>query len=195
MKHKHPKPHPDSLYKNETEALAAPGDIYRHYKGGIYREFFLATVASDLKEGDEVVVYEHLYPNEHGFFVRSDTEFSGNVVKTDCSQPRFRFVPKNQWPGYNVSRFDCSCHSDEHSFALKYDKDEIFPTVYMTPYLHTDENFFQRIWYALKYIFTNKQGKGGYVETHLKEPDILKMRDVLNTALKDMADRDFRGRF
>lgn len=45
---------------------------YRHVDGGLYRSICVARHADD---GNEVVVYEHLWPFEPGVWVRDKEEF------------------------------------------------------------------------------------------------------------------------
>lgn len=50
--------------------------LFRHYKGGLYR--FIAE-ATHTETGEQVVVYEHLWPNPHGVYVRPAEMFFGNA--------------------------------------------------------------------------------------------------------------------
>ena len=60
----------------EDEALNLPGQVYRHYKGGIYRVLFEALHT----ETEEVlVIYEHLWPHEHRHFARPAAMFYGTL--------------------------------------------------------------------------------------------------------------------
>ena len=56
-------------------------EIYLHKKGGIYRKLYDARHA----DGDDVVVYEHLWPHDRGVWVRRKEEFEGRSV---CAGPR-----------------------------------------------------------------------------------------------------------
>lgn len=61
------------LYATEAEALAAEGDIYKHYKGGVYR-----LVRRDVKNSETLevgVLYEHLWPHDHGIWWRPEELF------------------------------------------------------------------------------------------------------------------------
>lgn len=76
-----------SLFESETAARAAPGEIYRHYKGGIYR-----LICRDVKHsetGEIGVVYEHLWPNEHGFWFRPAEMFFGAM---ESGEARFKRI-------------------------------------------------------------------------------------------------------
>ena len=79
--HKHP------LYASREEALQAPGEIYQHYKGGVYR-----LVERDVRHSETLevgVLYEHLWPHDHGFWFRPENLFFGTL---DNGEPRFRLI-------------------------------------------------------------------------------------------------------
>ncbi len=63
------------LYPTEAEALAATGEIYRHFKGGIYRLVMRGVKDSDTLE--DGVIYEQLWPHEHRFWYRHESSFFG----------------------------------------------------------------------------------------------------------------------
>lgn len=75
------------LYATEAEALAAPGEIYRHFKGGIYRVVMRGVLQSESLEPG--VVYEHLWPHAHEFWYRSEPGF---FAIRDDGEPRFKRV-------------------------------------------------------------------------------------------------------
>ncbi len=58
----------------EAEALALA--THRHYKGGLYRFVGLARHSETL---EPMVVYEHLWPHEHGLWVRPAEMFHGTL--------------------------------------------------------------------------------------------------------------------
>lgn len=75
------------LYPTKEEAYAAPGEIYQHYKGGVYR-----LVQCDVKHtetGEMGVVYEHLWPHNHTFFFRPQEMFFG---KNEKGEERFVLI-------------------------------------------------------------------------------------------------------
>lgn len=77
------------LYATREDALAAPGEIYQHYKGGVYR-----LVERDVKHSETLklgVVYEHLWPHDHGFWYRPQELFFGVNEK---GEQRFALVKK-----------------------------------------------------------------------------------------------------
>lgn len=78
------------LCASEAEALKMPGTIVRHYKGGIYRVIARDAVHSETLERG--VVYEHLWPNPHGFWFRPKELFWGDVESEKGGGPRFRIV-------------------------------------------------------------------------------------------------------
>lgn len=75
------------LFKTKEGAYAAPGEIYQHYKGGVYR-----LVQRDVKHtetGEIGVMYEHLWPHNHGFWFRPQEMFFG---KNAAGEERFKLV-------------------------------------------------------------------------------------------------------
>jgi hypothetical protein len=77
------------LYPTKEAACAAPGEIFQHYKGGVYR-----LVRRDVKHSETLevgVVYEHLWPHEHGYWFRPESLFFG---KLSNGEPRFRLIKK-----------------------------------------------------------------------------------------------------
>ena len=79
----------ESLFTSEQEALVAPGEIYRHYKGGIYR--LIGRNAKHSETGEVGVIYEHLWPHEHGYWFRAQEMFFGNLSN---GEPRFVLIRK-----------------------------------------------------------------------------------------------------
>ncbi len=77
-----------SLAKSKEEALAMPGTIYEHYKGGIYR--FLHE-GRDSETLADVVMYEHLWPHAHGYWARPKELFYGTLAD---GSPRFKLIKK-----------------------------------------------------------------------------------------------------
>ncbi len=77
------------LFASEAEALAAEGEIYKHYKGGIYRLIMRGVRHSETLETG--VLYEHLWPHDHGFWFRPEAIFSSNLPN---GEPRFKLIKK-----------------------------------------------------------------------------------------------------
>lgn len=75
------------LFATESEALAAPGELYRHHKGGIYRLVQQGVVHSET--GEIGVVYEHLWPHAHRFWYRPQELFFGMLPD---GMPRFTHI-------------------------------------------------------------------------------------------------------
>ena len=75
------------LFKTEEGALSAPGEIYKHYKGGVYR--LLARGVSHSETGEIGVVYEHLWPHPHKYLYRPQEMFFGTLGNGD---PRFKLI-------------------------------------------------------------------------------------------------------
>jgi hypothetical protein len=80
-------------YSTETEALAAPGKIVRHYKGGIYR--IIDEDARHSETLEEGVVYEHLWPNPHGFWFRPKSLFWRTIEPEKGGGSRFTLVKES----------------------------------------------------------------------------------------------------
>jgi hypothetical protein len=66
----------------ETEALALA--THRHYKGGLYR---VIGVARHSETEEAMIVYEHLWPHEHGLWARPAAMFNGTL---EDGSPRFQ---------------------------------------------------------------------------------------------------------
>ena len=67
---------PEPLYPTREAALAAPGEVYAHRKGGVYRvvgRFMWAN--SGPQDEKEALLYEHLFPNAHALYGRTGDEF------------------------------------------------------------------------------------------------------------------------
>lgn len=79
-------------YKTIEDALLAPGMIYLHYKGGVYRAL---GVAKHTETKELMVVYEHLWPHEHSYFVRPQEMFFDTVEVDGKTKPRFQFIRNN----------------------------------------------------------------------------------------------------
>lgn len=75
------------LFATEVEALAAEGEIYKHYKGSVYRLLQRGVRHSETLEVG--VIYEHLWPHDHGFWFRPEELFFGKLAN---GEPRFRRI-------------------------------------------------------------------------------------------------------
>jgi hypothetical protein len=62
------------------EAMAEPGDLFVHFKGGVYRR---------LRAEGDATVYEGLWPNRPAEFRRPTAEFEGDVAHDGNRHPRF----------------------------------------------------------------------------------------------------------
>ena len=78
------------LYLSRAQAVAAPGEIYEHYKGGVYRVLHRGVRHSE-REGEVGVVYEHLWPNPHHYWYRPEAIFDG---KLEDGRNRFTMITK-----------------------------------------------------------------------------------------------------
>lgn len=77
------------LYTTKEEAYAAPGEIYQHYKGGVYR--VLQRGVKNTETGELGVLYEHLWPHEHTVYWRPEGIF---FSRTSDGSERFLLVKK-----------------------------------------------------------------------------------------------------
>lgn len=75
------------LFPTEAEALAADGEIYKHFKGGVYR--LIRHGVKHSETGEIGVLYEHLWPHDHGFWFRPESLFFG---LNSAGEPRFKRV-------------------------------------------------------------------------------------------------------
>ncbi len=73
----------------EAEALKAPGLVYRHYKGGIYRLILKGVKNTDT--GKLGIVWEHLWPHANSYFWRPESELEDEPVP---GVKRFELVSK-----------------------------------------------------------------------------------------------------
>ncbi len=75
------------LFATEAEALAAEGEVYKHYKGGVYR--LVKKGILDCESIEPGVLYEHLWPHRHDFWYRSEKDFFSTL---ESGEPRFKKV-------------------------------------------------------------------------------------------------------
>ena len=68
-----------------TEPEALKLATHRHYKGGLYR---VVGVAKHSETLEPMIVYEHLWPNPPGLWVRPKEMFEGHI-----ENGRLRFTP------------------------------------------------------------------------------------------------------
>jgi len=68
-----------------TEEEALKLATHRHYKGGLYR---VVGVAKHSESLEPLIVYEHLWPNPPGLWVRPQEMFEGRI-----EDGRLRFTP------------------------------------------------------------------------------------------------------
>lgn len=76
------------LYPTRDAALNAPGRVYLHFKGGVYRLLTYIRADEPLPDverltetweggrpSEDLVIYEHLWPHGHQHYVRPAAEF------------------------------------------------------------------------------------------------------------------------
>lgn len=67
----------------------------------------------------------------------------------------------------NDRTFICDCHSTEHQIRVMADEEDLYIQVHLT----THENFFNRLWSGVKYIFGHKSRFGDWDEFILNRDD------------------------
>lgn len=185
---------PNALYHHRDDALAAPGAIYDHFKGGIYRKlgkFIYQEGEFVPQQGDVMVAYEHLYPHEHSLFIRTDKDFRQTVKKPEFGYEgkRFRLVKAGEAEFTHLD-LGCDCHAPEHSIKFDVDMEDMdYPYVYVTPYLTTHDNIWKRLVTAFKYVFTNKKGLGQFDNVILREKDLLALKVFVDSAVDKITKR------
>ena len=79
--------------------------------------------------------------------------------------------------------FVCSCHSTEHQMVVLYAEDEIDGMTYPMVYIHTHLNkrpFWQRVGYALRYIFGYQSRYGAFDEFIINSDDVEGIEKIVN---------------
>ena len=74
--------------------------------------------------------------------------------------------------------FLCSCKHPEHQLLLSYhdfpEPDDLYISMHLAK-----QNFFKRIWTAIKYVFGKQSDYGAFDEIILSKKDAVRMRDAL----------------
>ena len=84
--------------------------------------------------------------------------------------------------------FGCECGSDEHLMVFRYwaedgdDDKELYLNVHLANY----ENFFQRLWVAVRFLFGYRSKFGEFDEVVIRKDDINRLFNLINTVKKDM---------
>ncbi len=76
--------------------------------------------------------------------------------------------------------FICSCSSLEHQMMF-WREDEKNGFLYAEVHLTNRDNFFERLWYGLKYVFGCKSRFGAWDEFLFTIEDEKKLKDYLNS--------------
>lgn len=81
----------------------------------------------------------------------------------------------------------CECGSAEHQIIFQYDKPTKgwAPQVYMSIHLTTYKNIWQRIKYAIKYVFGYKCRFGAWDEILIDKKDLYKIEGLIEYLKKD----------
>jgi hypothetical protein len=72
----------------------------------------------------------------------------------------------------------CDCHSTEHELSIipLYDWDDIGTMFYsINVHLATYDNFFKRIWLAIRYVFGYKSKYGHFEEILITDSDVVEL--------------------
>lgn len=83
----------------------------------------------------------------------------------------------------NREIFICKCHSLEHQVSFWYDEEDNF--LYCEPHLTTNRNFFQRLFYGLKYAFGFKSRYGAWDEFLFKNKDLLTLKEYIDKIIEN----------
>lgn len=82
-----------ALYATRYLALEAEGEVYEHYKGGVYR-----ALKHFERDGVTWVEYEHLWPHRHAVYERPLSEFVEFVEPDEGRRMRrFRHARDQEW--------------------------------------------------------------------------------------------------
>ena len=73
----------------------------------------------------------------------------------------------------------CECASSEHQMIMRYFEDDLESTVYVDVHL-VKKSFWERVKYAIKYIFGYKCKYGYWDCWMLQDKDAIRLRDMLN---------------
>lgn len=187
---------PDALYKHREDALKAPGQIYTHFKGGIYRKLGRVKYqAGDFvpEQGDTLVIYEHIFPHEHSLFARTDKDFRQIVQKDEYAYEGHRF---EHVPGTGVlsnivdAELKCQCSAYGHRFHFEFDDADIeYPYVSVETHLECLSGFWGRVADAFRYVFGQKKFMGNFIGVHLDEKELVKLQKFVNTAVDKIQKR------
>lgn len=74
---------------------------------------------------------------------------------------------------------ECACYSDEHTLKFTLDIDPECVDFYTSVFLNQTNNFFKRIWVALKYVFGYKCKYGHWDCFLLRKEDTTKLIEML----------------
>ena len=84
--------------------------------------------------------------------------------------------------------FVCDCHSLEHIYAIWYEED--YNNLYIEPALSTPNNFFLRIWVAIKYIFGYKSVYGPFDSLIINADDIPRLQQYMDKVVEEDKKRE-----
>lgn len=74
----------------------------------------------------------------------------------------------------------CECNNLEHQIVFRYFEDEDWNEVYMTTHLSDCSNFWQRLKYAIKYVFGYKSRYGAFDEFIFRKEDAEKLKSIVD---------------
>lgn len=76
---------------------------------------------------------------------------------------------------------ECACYHPEHSVVMKYLRDDDYPNhkeIYIQTYL-CKHNLWNRILYAIKYIFGYQSEQGAFQEVIISESKMKEIKDFI----------------
>lgn len=74
----------------------------------------------------------------------------------------------------------CECSNAEHQLIFRYFEDDDLKEVYMTTYLSEYNDFWNRLKYAIKYVFGFKSKYGAFDEFILRKEDADKLQSIVD---------------
>jgi hypothetical protein len=77
----------------------------------------------------------------------------------------------------------CECHSLEHQVAFWLDGDD--GMIYIESHLTTHRNFWQRLWYGIRYAFGYRSRYGAWDEVLLGPESQVKLKQMLDHVQQD----------
>lgn len=74
----------------------------------------------------------------------------------------------------------CECSNVEHQFIFRYFEDDDLKEVYMTTHLSYCQKFWQRLKYAIRYVFGYNSRYGAFDEFIFRKEDAYKLQSIVD---------------